>query len=162
MSTTINDTVASLATLIKAELAVGDNGVITANAGLDEKIIAANANGLTTEQVKNFQSQVNDLVAATYLAAGELGVAAFSENKELDKVSVTFPFFADSVSVEITRQKEYPAGGVPKEGEARSTEMVTKYGVGYSKYNVQANGNRGALKKARDRISQLAAEALAK
>ena len=40
MSTTINDTVASLATLIKAELAVGDNGVITANAGLDEKIIA--------------------------------------------------------------------------------------------------------------------------
>ena len=155
----IKQSVLDLAAALKADLSLGENGHIGVAEGAGERTLPST---LSAETVKHFQDHVNDLVAATYLAAGEIGVDAFKADENLDRVSLTIPFFADSVSVEINRSKEYPAGGVPKEGEHRSTETVTKYGVGYSKYNVNANGNKGALKKVRDRISAMAAEALSK
>ncbi|MNN71096.1 hypothetical protein D3C81_1869980 [compost metagenome] len=118
---------------------------------------------LTPETVKTYQNHVGDLVAATALALGEVGIDAFKADEKLEQLSVEFGCGSDSLAGTIQRSKDYPAGGIPKEGETRDPNaVVTKYGIISMKYGVNAHANKGSLKKVRDSINERAREALAK
>lgn len=155
----INSTVTALAAILKGRFVLGEAGIMTAEAGTFEATLPE---GMTVETVKQVQDHNANLLAAAGLALGELGVEAFKKEKKLDQISVEFPAMADTISGTIQRSKEYPAGGIPKEGEKRDPNAtVSKYGVLTMRYATSANVNRGTLKKVREHVNNLAAVALA-
>jgi len=117
--------------------------------------------GITTDQIKAIQQHNTALVAATGLAVGELAIDAFKADKDLTRVSTEFAAVGDKISTAVIRSREYPAGGIPKEGEVRDPNAkIVKYGVIEAAYEVASNGNKGELKKVRTHIGALALAAL--
>ncbi|MNU48734.1 hypothetical protein D3C71_376580 [compost metagenome] len=156
----IKKNVLDLAALVKADLTLGEAGIVEVKDGLFERTLPES---LTPETVKTYQNHVGDLVAATALALGEVGIDAFKADEKLEQLSVEFGCGSDSLAGTIQRSKDYPAGGIPKEGETRDPNaVVTKYGIISMKYGVNAHANKGSLKKVRDTINERAREALAK
>lgn len=118
--------------------------------------------GITTESRTLHQNHAVNLVAATAEALGQIGIEAFKADEKLEQLSVEFGYGTDSVAGTIQRSKEYPAGGIPKEGEERDPNaVITKYGIVSMKYGVNAHANKGVLKKVRDSINERAKAALA-
>jgi hypothetical protein len=118
--------------------------------------------GITVESRALHQEHPVNLVAATAEALGRIGIEAFKGDEKLEQLSVEFGYGADSVAGTIQRSKEYPAGGIPKEGEERDPNaVITKYGIVSMKYGVNAHANKGVLKKVRDSINERAKAALA-
>lgn len=156
----IKKNVLDLAALVKADLTLGEAGIVEVKDGLFERTLPET---LTPETVKTYQNHVGDLVAATALALGEVGIDAFKADEKLEQLSVEFGCGTDSLAGTIQRSKDYPAGGIPKEGETRDPNaVVTKYGIISMKFGVNAHANKGSLKKVRDSINERAREALAK
>lgn len=156
----IKQNILDLATVIKAGMTLGEAGIIEVKEGLADSILPE---GLTTEIVKTYQNHVSDTVAATAEALGQIGIDAFKADEKLEQLSVEFGFGTDSIAGTIQRSKDYPAGGIPKEGETRDPNAtVTKWGIISMKYGVNAHANKGSLKKVRDSINERAKAALAK
>lgn len=154
----VKQAVQDLAAKIKPMFTLADNGVVLAEEGLYEKTLPE---GITLEQLKAVQQHNTALVAATALAVGEIAVDAFKADKELTRVSTEFPVANDKIGANVLRSREYPAGGIPKEGEVRDpSAKITKYGVIEASYETASNGNKGELKKVRTQIGALAAAAL--
>jgi hypothetical protein len=118
--------------------------------------------GITVESRALHQDHPVMLVAATAEGLGRIGIEAFKADDKLEQLSVEFGYGSDSVAGTIQRSKEYPAGGIPKEGEERDPNaVITKYGIVSMKYGVNAHANKGVLKKVRDSINERAKAALA-
>lgn len=118
--------------------------------------------GITVESRALHQEHPTNLVAATAEALAQIAIPAFKEDDKLEQLSVEFGYGSDSIAGTIQRSKEYPAGGIPKEGEERDPNaVITKYGIVSMKYGVNAHANKGVLKKVRDSINERAKAALA-
>lgn len=118
--------------------------------------------GITVESRALHQDHPTNLVAATAEALAQIAIPAFKEDDKLEQLSVEFGYGSDSIAGTIQRSKEYPAGGIPKEGEERDPNaVITKYGIVSMKYGVNAHANKGVLKKVRDSINERAKAALA-
>lgn len=155
----VKKSVLDLAASIQSHMTLGEAGIVEVPKDLFATTLPE---GLTLEAVKLVQDHTNDLVAATAEALGNLAIPAFKADEKLEQLSVEFGCGVDSLAGTIQRSKEYPAGGIPKEGEARDPNAtVTKYGIVSMKYGVNAHANKGTLKKVRDGINKRAAEALA-
>lgn len=156
----LNQKHVDIAAQVKPLISLGEAGTFTVTGDLIE---AVPREGYSKEAVVGFQDYASDLLSGILLAFGESSVAAFKADKKLEQVSIEVPFGNDVIAGSILRSKEYPAGGVPKEGEKRDPNaMVTKWGVSTMRYGVSANANRGSLKKVREHINAIAAEALSK
>lgn len=156
----LNQKHVDIAAQVKPLLTLGEGGSYTLTGDIIE---AAPREGFTKETVEGFQDYASDLLSGILLAFGETSVVAFAADKKLEQVSIEVPFGNDVIAGSILRSKEYPAGGVPKEGEKRDPNAtVTKWGVSTMRYGVSANANKGSLKKVREHINNLAAEALSK
>lgn len=154
----VKQAVQDLAAKIKPMLTLADNGVVLAQADLYEKSLPE---GITADQIKAIQQHNTVLVAASALAVGEIAVDAFKADKELQRVTSEFSAVGDKISTAVIRSREYPAGGIPKEGEVRDPNAkIVKFGVIEAAYEVSSNGNKGDLKKVRTHISALALAAL--
>lgn len=154
----VKQAVQDLAAKIKPMFTLADNGVVLPAADLYEKSLPE---GITTDQIKAIQQHNTALVAATGLAVGELAIDAFKADKDLTRVSTEFAAVGDKISTAVIRSREYPAGGIPKEGEVRDPNAkIVKYGVIEAAYEVASNGNKGELKKVRTHIGALALAAL--
>lgn len=155
----VKQAVQDLAAKIKPMFTLADNGVVLAEEGLYEKSLPE---GITADQIKAIQQHNTALVAASAMAVGELAIDAFKADKDLQRVTAEIPAVGDKISTAVIRSREYPAGGIPKEGEVRDPNAkITKYGVIEASYEVASNGNKGELKKVRAHIGALAAAALA-
>lgn len=155
----VKQAILDLAATIKPMFTLAENGVVVASDDLYEKTLPE---GVTVDQIKAIQQHNTALVAATAMAVGELSVDAFKADKDLQRVSAEFSAVGDKISATVTRSREYPAGGIPKEGEVRDPNAkITKYGVIDAGYEVVSNGNKGELKKVRAHIAALAASVLA-
>lgn len=156
----IKKNILDLAAAIEAEMKIGEAGIVEVTGDLYTKLLPES---LTPEIVKVYQDHTSDLVAATAEALGNIAIPAFKADANLEQLSVEFGCGSDSLAGTIQRSKDYPAGGIPKEGETRDPNAtVTKYGIVSMKYGVNAHANKGSLKKVRDGINKRAAEALAK
>mgnify|MGYP003407542902 CR=1 FL=1 len=156
----IKKNVLDLAAVIQAEMKIGEAGIVEVSSDLYTKLLPE---ALTPEIVKVYQEHTSDLVAGTAEALANIAIPAFQADEKLEQLSVEFGCGSDSLAGTIQRSKEYPAGGIPKEGETRDPNAtVIKYGIVSMKYGVNAHANKGALKKVRDSINKRAAEALAK
>lgn len=156
----IKKNVLDLAAAIQAEMKIGEAGIVEVTGELYNKLLPE---ALTPELVKVYQDHTSDLVAGTAEALANIAIPAFQADEKLEQLSVEFGCGSDSLAGTIQRSKEYPAGGIPKEGETRDPNAtITKYGIVNMKYGVNAHANKGSLKKVRDGINKRAAEALAK
>lgn len=156
----IKKSVLDLAAAIEAEMKIGEAGIVEVSSDLYTKLLPET---LTPEIVKAYQDHTSDLVAGTAEALANIAIPAFKADANLEQLSVEFGCGSDSLAGTIQRSKEYPAGGIPKEGETRDPNAtVTKFGIVSMKYGVNAHANKGSLKKVRDGINKRAAEALAK
>jgi hypothetical protein len=156
----IKKNVLDLAAAIQAEMKIGEAGIVEVSGDLYNKLLPET---LTPEIVKAYQDHTTDLVAGTAEALANIAIPAFQADEKLEQLSVEFGCGSDSLAGTIQRSKDYPAGGIPKEGEVRDPNAtVTKYGIVSMKYGVNAHSNKGSLKKVRDGINKRAAEALAK
>lgn len=156
----IKKNVLDLAAAIQAEMKIGEAGIVEVTSDLYTKLLPET---LTPEIVKAYQDHTSDLVAGTAEALANIAIPAFKADEKLEQLSVEFGCGSDSLAGTIQRSKEYPAGGIPKEGEVRDPNAtITKYGIVSMKYGVNAHANKGSLKKVRDGINKRAAEALAK
>lgn len=155
----VKKSVLDLAASIQAHMTLGEAGIVEVPKDLFATTLPE---GLTLEAVKLVQDHTTDLVAATAEALGNIAIPAFKADEKLEQLSVEFGCGSDSLAGTIQRSKEYPAGGIPKEGEARDPNAtITKFGIVSMKYGVNAHANKGSLKKVRDSINKRAAEALA-
>ena len=155
----VKQSVIDLAAKLQAQMTLGEAGIVEVPKDLFAQTLPE---AITLDAVKLIQDHTNDLVAATAEALGNLAIPAFKADEKLEQLSVEFGCGVDSLAGTIQRSKEYPAGGIPKEGEARDPNAtVTKYGIVSMKYGVNAHANKGTLKKVRDGINKRAAEALA-
>ena len=148
------EAVVELAKTLKAEMKVGAAGVVEISPDAYEKTLA---DGLTLKEVQAIQEHNANIVAATGLALGELGMDAFKKDKKLDQVSVSFKAGKDVHSATFQRSKEVP---INKPGEERKT--APKYGILSNSVTVHGAGNKGTLKKVRAHLSEEAAKILAK
>lgn len=156
----IKKNILDLAAAIEAEMKIGEAGIVEVSSDLYTKLLPET---LTPEIVKAYQDHTSDLVAGTAEALANIAIPAFKADEKLEQLSVEFGCGSDSLAGTIQRSKDYPAGGIPKEGEVRDPNAtVTKYGIVSMKYGVNAHANKGSLKKVRDGINKRAAEALAK
>lgn len=156
----IKKNVLDLAAAIQAEMKIGEAGIVEVSSDLYNKLLPET---LTPEIVKVYQDHTSDLVAGTAEALANIAIPAFQADEKLEQLSVEFGCGSDSLAGTIQRSKEYPAGGIPKEGETRDPNAtVVKYGIVNMKYGVNAHANKGSLKKVREGINKRAAEALAK
>lgn len=154
----VKQNIQDLAASIKPMFKLTDNGVVLAEADLYEKSLPE---GITMDQLKTIQTHNTQLVAATALAVGELAVNAFAKDAELSRVTAEVVVGSDKIGTNVLRSRDYPAGGIPKEGEVRDPNArITKWGVIEASYEVASNGNKGELKKVRAHIGALAAAAL--
>lgn len=155
----VKQAIKDLAAQLKPMFTLAENGVVIPDDDLYSKALPE---GLTVEMVKALQQHNTSLVAATSYVVGEMAVDAFKADKSLDRVTTVVPAGTDKISVGVLRSREYPAGGIPKEGETRDPNAkIVKFGVIEASYEVASNGNKGELKKVRSHISALAAAALA-
>lgn len=156
----VKQSVIDLAAKLQAQMTLGEAGIVEVPKDLFAQTLPE---ALTLDTIKLVQDHTNDLVAATAEALGNIAISAFKADEKLEQLSVEFGCGVDSLAGTIQRSKEYPAGGIPKEGEARDPNAtITKFGIVSMKYGVNAHANKGTLKKVRDGINKRAAEALAK
>lgn len=156
----VKQSVIDLAAKLQAQMTLGEAGIVEVPKDLFAQTLPE---ALTLDTIKLVQDHTNDLVAATAEALGNIAIPAFKADEKLEQLSVEFGCGVDSLAGTIQRSKEYPAGGIPKEGEARDPNAtITKFGIVSMKYGVNAHANKGTLKKVRDGINKRAAEALAK
>lgn len=147
-----------LSSKVKPLFTLAENGVILPEEHFYEKVLPE---GITMDQIKAIQAHNTALLAAVPMAVGEIAIDAFKADKTLDRVSAVIPAGSDKISVAVLRSREYPAGGIPKEGEVRDPNAkIVKYGVIEASYEVASNGNKGELKKVRTHIGALALAAL--
>lgn len=149
---TIKQEVRNLADLVKAELKLGANGVVEVSEGAFERTLEPA--GLTLAEVTKVQNHTTDLVAATGLALGELGLDAFKADKELAQVSVSLPTGKDAINFTFQRQKEVAAGT----GKDAGTQI--KYGYLTGKIDVNAHANKGSLRRVKDHLNEVAKKML--
>lgn len=144
-----NDSVRATADLLKKEMSVGDQGIVTISEDVFEKTLPE---GLTMTAIKEMQDHRDLVIAGTGLALGELGTEALKGDKELKQLSVSYKMNKDKINGIFYRTKDHaqPTGG-----------MATKPGVlqmGYKAYG-QAGGI-GQLKKVKAHLSEMAKEVL--
>jgi hypothetical protein len=150
MTTKISQKVQDLSTQLKDDFKVGEAGVIEVSADAVEKSLEGT--GLTMELFEKTQAHRDDLVAASGLAIGELGLDAFNKNKSLAQVSVEMKVGKDVVGGVFARSKQVPDG---------QGGMQTKFGVLSSRVQVNGAANKGELKKVRSHLAELAKGVLA-
>lgn len=125
---------------------------------IESKIYEENLpEGLTVETVKAVDAYNSLFLASTTLAIGEQGVPFFKKHKAVDRISSVIPTVGkDTVEVDLRRSVTYP------KPNAAPGETVTKYAVVTTQHIVHGTRNVGDIKKAKERIANLGAEALAK
>lgn len=145
----------SLADKLKAEFKLSSAGVVEVPADLYESTLAEADLDLKT--VKKVQDHNSNMVSATGLALGEIGMEAMKKDKKLDQVSVSFKAGKDTHSAVFQRSKEVP---VNAPGEPRKTAL--KYGMLRSSVTVHGAGNKGSLKRVRTHLNAQAEKILGK
>lgn len=149
----IPENIRKKADILKKGMKVGPAGVVEITPEAVEKALTE---GLDLETVERVQNETSELVSATGLALGELGIEAFKKDDKLDQVSVSFAFGKDRHSAVFQRSREVP---INRPGEPR--ELATKYGLLTSSVTVYGVGNKGTLKRVRQHLSEEAAKVLA-
>lgn len=147
----INENVTKLAEVIKGGLKIGAEGVAEVSPELFEKTLEGTE--LTVDQFKNTMAHRDNLIAATGLALGELGVEHFKNHKDATQVSVEIPVLKDSVAAVFQREKEVQTA--PGSGETK-----TNYGFLRTSYTAVGAANKGELKKVKTHLAEMAAAAL--
>lgn len=147
---TIDQNIRDLATKIKGDMKVGEAGIVEIPKDIFEKTLDET---LSMDMVKKVQSHQANVVAATGLALGEVGLEAFKGNKTLNQVSVEYPVGKDSIGGTFSRSKQVPDGNGGQQ---------TKFGALGMSYKVAgASGSKGSLKKVRAHLSDIAKDVLA-
>lgn len=147
MSTEIKPEIRTLADVIKGKMSLGEEGVITIDGDITEALLPEN---LDMSTVKMYQDHQSNLVAATGLALGEVGIDAFEKDKRLDRVSTEFNFGKDTIGGGFDRMKEY------RTSMEAGAPMAPKYGVLSPKYTVAASAPKGSLKKVKSYLNEQA------
>lgn len=151
----IPEEIRALADKFKQQMKVGTGGVVEVPKEIYESSLEDT--GLDIKTVKKVQDHNANVVSATGLALGEVGMSAMKKDKKLDQVSVSFGAGKDTHSATFQRSKEVP---VNKPGEPRKT--APKYGVLQSSVTVHGAGNKGSLKKVRTHLNEEALKVLGK
>ena len=149
----VPEPIRNLADKLKKDFKVGNAGVVEVGDDLFESTLEDT--GLDMKTVKKVQDHTSNLVAATGLALGEVGMKAMKKDKKLDQVSVSFKAGKDTHSALFQRSKEVPTN---KPGEPRKT--APKYGVLQNNVTVHGAGNKGSLKRVRQHLNEEAAKVL--
>lgn len=146
MSTQIDQKVLDLSEKLKNEMKIGEQGIVEVPKDVYESTLEGT--GLTMEVVKQVQGHTADMVSATGLALGELGIDAFKKDKDLDQVSVQIPVHKDDIAGVFSRSKQVPDG---------NGGMQAKHGVLNMRYTTAgAAGSKGSLKKVKAHLGELA------
>lgn len=148
----VNEKVKDLAESIKKDFKIGDGGVIALDKGFYANTLPE---GLTIGQVEAVQKHNSNLLAATALALGDLGIPHLKKHKDLASVSVEFGIGKDKLAATLKREQQVP-DGLGKGG------MRTKYGVISANYKAHAAGNVGDFKRVREHVANEAASAWGK
>lgn len=150
MTTKISEAVKNLSTQLKDEFKLGEAGVVEVSPDAYEKTLEGT--GLTMEVVEQVQTHQANVVAASGLALGEMGLDAFKKDKDLSQVSVELKAGKDVLGGVFARSKQVPDG---------QGGMQTKYGVLSSRVQVNGAANKGELKKVRTHLAEMAKGVLA-
>lgn len=146
MTTQIDQKVLDLSEKVKSNMTVGDQGIVEVPKEFYESTLEGV--GLTMEVVKQVQAHNADLVSATGLALGEIGIEAFKKNPELDQLSVQVGVNKDDIAGVFSRSKQVPDG---------NGGMQAKHGVLNMRYTTAgASGSKGSLKKVKTHLNELA------
>ena len=136
-----------LAKSLKKEYKIGEGGIVEVGKDFYESHLPE---GLTLKDVERVQKHNSNLVAASGLALGEVGIPHFKKDKKADQISIEFAAGKDKIGAVFQRQRTMtnPQGGEP----------ITKYGVLTSTYKARAASNVGALKRVRQHLNDQAAK----
>lgn len=151
MSNTPNipDVVNQLADTLKAEMNLGDNGVIEVTKDAFEKTLPE---GLTMETYIESHNHRDNVLAAMGKVTGEIGVEAMKTDKDLKQVTASMAIHKDTMASTFQRERQIPnaEGGTS-----------TSYGLLRSNYMANGAANKGSLKKVKAHLSALGREAFA-
>lgn len=148
-SSKLNDSITTMAAEIKKEFKIGEGGVVEVPKDFYEKTLPA---GMTMADVRKVQDHDANLIAATGLALGEVGIDHFKRHKKADQLSVDFVAGKNKVGLVFQRSKKV------QDGKGGTLE---KHGALSARYVVSGAGNRGNFKKVRDHLAGMAADVLA-
>lgn len=149
----IPEVVRNLADKMKKNFKVGTGGVVEVPDDLYESTLEDA--GLDMKTIKKVQDHNTNVLCASGLALGEVGMNSMKKDKKLEQVSVSFKAGKDTISSSFQRSKEVP---VNAPGEPRKTTV--KHGVMNNSYTTWGAGNKGTLKKVRQHLSDEAAKIL--
>lgn len=151
----MNDKLTAMADKIYSTLQRADNSTITASESIYQDCLPEN---LTLETVMNVRQHDGDFIAASTKAVGDYAVNQMANTKEITELTSKINIGGkDNVSTTVLRTKEF-TNSFAKEGEPKT---ITKHGVVTTTVELQHTRNIGALKQARNDISELAAKMLA-
>lgn len=137
----VSDRVLALATAISADLKIGDGGVADAPKDLFEKNLP---DGVTMADVKRVDNARTEFVNASLLALGQVAVPAFTGNKDLQQVSLSFQSNKDKCTLQIDRERKFPnrMGGKDAPDIVRNLHS----NVSYKMKSVGGAGDYGRIK----------------
>lgn len=150
MASKINEAVQNLSQKLKEDYKLGDSGVVEVPVDIFEKTLEGT--DLTMEIIEQYHNHRDNVLAASGLALGEVGIDAFKANKDLAQVSVEIPVGKDTIGSTFAQSKQVPDG---------QGGQQTKYGVLSSRYQANGAANKGELKKVRTHLSEMAKGILA-
>lgn len=144
----INDRITKLAGKIKKHLSIDEAGIVSAKDKLVEKTLPKD---LTAEQLEAAQEHMKDMVTASTLAVGELGVEAMKDNKDINQVRADLDYGKFSMSISQDRSKETKKG---------DDTVVTWGSIRTGGLKIEDTDTRNSMRAVRDHISTMAADAL--
>lgn len=142
----VNAEIHRFADAIEKELKLGEGGQFT---GAQEVI-----DGLVSDTLTKQQEERANLIAGAGLALGRASVRAMVKDKNLEATTLDFNYGHDEVSFNYARTKDNPGNS--------KIPASTTYGILTPKYVAHGSiAARGAMKKIKTHLSQMAAGSLA-
>ena len=138
----VKDSTRELADLIKKAMKI-EGAVITAEEKLYETLLPE---GVTAEQALAISKRNHDIIAASSLAVGEIGITAMKKDKTLSNVTCTIPMVGRDV-MEFSFDKSKEISNSPLGNGTPGTH--TKYGsitAAVKCHAVKKTGQFGAVK----------------
>lgn len=146
------ESVVALADKIKAELKIGEGGVIPKPEKDFWKKLVGDNNPLanvTVDEIQRVDKFRTDLVAGASLAGGEVAVEGFYGDEKLQQVSLELNLNKDVLAVTVDRQKSFPnrMGGENAPDITRNCQIQARY-------TTNAVGNRGTYQQVRTHFAE--------
>lgn len=144
----VNDQTKQSGEVIKGQVTMGDNGVLNPSDEWLDK--ALEGSDVTRDMIEKVQTKRDEIIAGAGLAVGEIGVAEFKKNKDLNQVSSELKFGKDTIGAVLHRTRNLPDG---------DGGMKEKKGVLSMSYKANGQiGSKGQLKKVKQTIAEMAAD----